>query len=57
MIGLGDARGQAVIEVRDALPAVLVVLVGLDGDAGQGRVAADIVGLAQEAVARAEAAA
>ena len=54
--GLGDAGGEAVFEIRDALPAVLVVLIGLNGDAGKGAVAADIVGFAQEAVARAEAA-
>ena len=35
---------------------MLVVLIGLNGDAGKGAVAADIVGFAQEAVARAEAA-
>ena len=54
--GLGDSGGEAVFEIRDALPAVLVVLIGLNGDAGKGAVAADIVGFAQEAVARAEAA-
>ena len=54
--GLGDAGSEAVFEIRDALPAVLVVLIGLNGNAGKGAVAADIVGFAQEAVARAEAA-
>ena len=54
--GLPDAHGHAVIEVDDGLSAVLIVLVGLDGDAGQGGVGADIVGLPQGAVAGAEAA-
>ena len=54
-IGLAHALGQAVVEVAHRLAAVLVVLVGLDGDAGQGRVAGDVVGLAQHAVARGEA--
>ena len=54
--GLGDAGGEAVFKIRDALPAVLVILIGLNGDAGKGAVAADVVGLAQEAVPRAEAA-
>ena len=50
------ALGQTVVEVADSLAAVLVVLVALDGDAGQRRVAGDVVGLAQHAVARGEAA-
>ncbi|MPM10990.1 hypothetical protein SDC9_57328 [bioreactor metagenome] len=36
--GLAHAVGHTVIKVHDGLPAVLVVLVGLDGDAAQGRV-------------------
>ena len=55
-IGLFDARRHAVVEVDHALPAVLVVLVGLDGDAGQRRIAVDVVGLAKHAVPRGEAA-
>ena len=54
--GLGHALGHAVVEVRDGLAAVLVVLVGLDGDAGQGGVGVDVVGLPQGAVAGGEAA-
>ena len=55
-VRLAHALGQTVVEVADSLPAVLVVLVALDGDAGQRRVAGDVVGLAQHAVARGEAA-
>ena len=50
-----DAVGQREIEVRHALAAVLVVLVRLDGDAGERRVAGDVVGLAQESMAGGEA--
>ena len=39
--GLLDARGQAVVEVDDGLPAVLVVLVALYGDGRQRRIAPD----------------
>ena len=53
--GLGHADGHAVVKVGDGLAAVLVVLVGLDGDGGQGGVAHDGLGLPQEAVARGEA--
>ena len=55
-VGLAHALGHGVVEGGDALAAVLVVLVGLDGDAGQGGVAGDVVGLAQVAVAGGEAA-
>ena len=55
-VRLAHAFGQAVVEVADGLPAVLVVLVGLDGDAGERSVAGDVVRLAQHAVARGEAA-
>ena len=55
-VSLDDARSETVIEVGDALPAVLVVLVGLDRDARQSRIALDVVGLAQEAVTGREAA-
>ena len=50
-VGLRNARRHAVIEVRDALPAVLVVLIGLDGDAGKRRITGDIIRLPQKAVA------
>ena len=55
-IGLAHAHGRAVVEVAHALATMLVVLVRLDGDAGQRRVAGDVVGLAQHAVAGGEAA-
>ena len=51
---LGDSGREAAVELRDGLPAVLVVLVGLDGDARERRVRADVVRLAQEAVAGGE---
>ena len=54
-VGLVHALGHGVIEVGHALAAVHLVLVGLDGDAGQRRVAGDGVGLPQVAVARGEA--
>ena len=47
---LAHAHGQTVVEVAHRLAAVLVVLVGLDGDAGKGRIAGNIVGLAQHAM-------
>ena len=52
--GLGHPRGHGVVKVGDALPAVHLVLVGLDGDAGQGGVAHDGLGGAQIPVAGAE---
>ena len=55
-VRLAHSLGQTVVEVADSLAAVLVVLVALDGDAGQRRVAGDVVGLAQHAVTRGEAA-
>ena len=42
---------QAVVKVTDGLTAVLVILVGLDGDTSQRSVGSDIVGFAQYAVA------
>ena len=48
--GLCDAQRHAVIKVWNALAAVLVVLVGLDGDGCQRRIALDALWLAQEAV-------
>ena len=50
-VGLVHALGHGVVENRHALAAVHLVLVGLDGDAGQSGVAADVVGLPQVAVA------
>ena len=44
-VGLVHTLGHGVIENGDALPAVHLVLVGLYGNARQGRVAADVVGL------------
>ena len=49
--GLFHALGHGVVKVDDGLAAVLVVLVGLYGDAGQRRVGSDVVRLAQVAVA------
>ena len=48
--GLLDAGRHGVIEIRDGLAAMLVVLVGLERDARQRRVRADVVRLTQEAV-------
>ncbi len=42
-IGFGNAGSHSVIEIGNTLPPVLVVLVGLDGDAGKGRIALDIL--------------
>ena len=55
-IGAGNALGHCIIEIDDRLAAMHVVLVGLDGDAGQGGIAADVARLAQVAVAGREAA-
>ena len=55
-VGFGHPLGHRVVKVRHALPAVLVVLVGLDGDAGQRRIAGDVVRLPQEAMAGGKAA-
>ena len=52
----GHAGSEAVFKVGNALPAVLIVLVGLNGDAGQGACALNAVGLAQKAVTGVEAA-
>ena len=53
-IGLTDTVSHAVVEVRDGLTTVLVVLVGLDGNGGQGSITLDAVGFAQIAVTRGE---
>ena len=45
--GLAHAFGHGIIEVHDALPAVLIVLVGLDGDAGERGIAVDVPRFAQ----------
>ena len=55
-IGLPHPVRQVVVKTGDALAAVLVVLVGLDRDAAEGRVGGDILGLPQVAVAGREAA-
>ena len=49
-IGLFDAWSHAVIKINDALTAVLIVLVGLNGNARQRGIAIDVVGFAQHAV-------
>ena len=49
--GLYHPVGHPIVEVRDALAAMLVVLVGLDGNAPQGGIALDVIGLPQETVA------
>ena len=54
-VGLLHAGSHAVVEVDHALAAVLIVLVGLNGNAGQRGVAVDVVGLAQHAVTGGEA--
>ena len=53
--GFGNALGHAVVKVGNALAAVLIVLVGLNGDGRQRRIAGNAVGLPQEAVAGGEA--
>ena len=55
VVGLDDAGSHGVIEVGDGLPAVHVVLVRLDGNAGQRGIGADGVRLADEAMAGREA--
>ena len=54
--GLLYAVRHAVVEVDDGLPAVLVILIGLNGNTCQGGIGGDIVGLPQEAVPGGEAA-
>ena len=55
-VGLRHARGHVIVEAGNRLAAVLVVLVGLDRDARQRGIAADVLRLAQHAVAGREAA-
>ena len=52
--GLLYAFSHGIIEIDDALTAVLIVLVGLNGNAGQGGIGRDILGLPQKAVAGGE---
>ena len=52
LVRLDDARRKTVVEIGDTLSAVLIVLVGLNGNTGERRVALDIVGLSQKAVPR-----
>ena len=47
---LADAWGHEEVEGRDRLPAVLLILVGLEYDGGQGGVALDALGGAHRAV-------
>ena len=55
-VRLPDAERHRVVEIRHALAAVHLVLVRLNRDAGQRRIAADVLRLAQVAVAGGEAA-
>ena len=50
-VGFFHALGQRIVKIRNALAAVLVVLVGLDGDTGQRRIALYVLRLAQVTVA------
>ena len=52
--GLQHARGHEMVESRDRLPAVLLVLVGLEDDRGQRGVALDRLRRAHRAVLRRE---
>ena len=49
-VGLCHTWGHGIIEIGHALPAVHLVLIGLNGDARQRGIAANIVRLAQAAV-------
>jgi len=49
-VGLSDSWRDSIVEVRDGLAAMLVVLVGLDGDTCQCSVAFDVVWLSEMAV-------
>lgn len=53
---LGHASGHAVFKIGNALSAMLVILIGLKGDAGKRAVALNALRLAQEAVAGIESA-
>ena len=48
--GFPDAFSHGIIKGVNGLAAKHVILVGLDGNAGQGRVGRNVVGLAQHAV-------
>ncbi len=50
-IGFGDTGSHAVIKVRDALSAVLVILIGLNGNAGKGCIALDVLRFPEMSVA------
>ncbi len=54
-IGFSNTGSHAVIEIGNALPAMLIILIGLNGDTGQGRIAVNIVRLSQMAMPGAEA--
>ena len=47
---LPHSHGHGIIKVHNGLPAMLVVLIGLNGDAGQGCIRGNVVGLPQCAV-------
>ena len=49
-VGLAHARCHAVIKIRNTLSAVLVILVGLNGNTSQCGIAADVIGLTQESM-------
>ena len=55
-IGLGDSRSESVVKIHNGLSAVLIVLIGLDGDAGERGIALDVVRFPQEAVSGGESA-
>ena len=48
------ARRQAVVKVYDTLAAVLVVLIGLDGNTGQRSIGHDVIGLTELSVSGVE---
>ena len=48
--GLLHAECQTIVEVADGLATMLIVLVGLDGDTSECRIAGDVVRLAQHAM-------
>ena len=50
VVGFHDAWGHGIVEIRNGLSAVHVVLVRLDGDASQRGIGADGIGLANEAM-------
>ena len=53
-IGLGHARRHVIIKAGNRLTAVLIVLIGLNGDTGQRGIAADILRLTQHTMTSGE---